>query len=451
MRIGMLTWESLHSIAVGGVAAHVSELARALANEGHDVHVFTRRGPGQPADQVVDGATYHRCSFWLSPDFVWETDDMCRSFIDRVLAVESEAGEFDILHGHDWLTAMSLAWTKNGDARRYIFTFHSTEYGRCGNQHWEGRSRAIRDREWWGAYTAHRVIAVSGRLKDEIQQIYRVPADKIQVVYNGVDVHRFDLPVDVGSVKERYGLGRMDPTVLFCGRMVWQKGPDILLEAIPPLLGHHPRAKCLFVGDGEMRWGLEQRARALGIRDAARFLGHRSGRELAELFKIADVVCVPSRNEPFGIVILEAWSAEKPVVATHNGGPGEFVRHGTDGLLVHDSPDSVGWGLGTMFLDFEKARWMGRNGRAAAEERFDWRTIGRQVANVYESTGAASAPSPGSGSHTHRKEPDDPRTHEHSRGQSRADTQAPPAPAGERVPRLLRVGPPQPYPLCPAP
>jgi glycosyltransferase involved in cell wall biosynthesis len=187
----------------------------------------------------------------------------------------------------------------------------------------------------------------------------------------------------MGDVKERYGLGRMDPTVLFCGRMVWQKGPDILMEAVPPLLGYYPHAKFVFVGDGDMRWGLEERARQLGVAHATRFLGHRNGVELIELFKSCDAVCVPSRNEPFGIVVLEAWAAGKPVVATRNGGPHEFVRHGIDGYTIYDNPDSVGWGLGTLFMDFERARQMGRNGRVAVEQRFDWEKIGRRTTDIY--------------------------------------------------------------------
>ena len=91
-------------------------------------------------------------------------------------------------------------------------------------------------------------------------------------------------------------------------KVAFQKGPDILLEAIPPLLGFHPHARFVFAGDGDMRWGLEERARQLGVSQAVRFLGFKSGLELVELYKSCDLVCMPSRNEPFGIVLLEAWA-----------------------------------------------------------------------------------------------------------------------------------------------
>jgi glycosyltransferase involved in cell wall biosynthesis len=92
---------------------------------------------------------------------------------------------------------------------------------------------------------------------------------------------------------------------------------------------------------------------------------------------------VPSRNEPFGIVVLEAWSAGKPVVATQRGGPGEFVWHGVNGLKIYDHPESVAWGVGNVFRDFEAARWMGQNGRFAAENTFTWDKIAEQTLGVY--------------------------------------------------------------------
>ena len=384
MRVALFSWESLRSVAVGGVAAHVSELARHLVAQGHDAHVFTRSAGGRAADEKSDGVRYHHCAFDRSPDLVEDTDSMCRSFVDRWHEVEDRAGRFDVLHAHDWLTAKTLAWSRNGVPRRRVFTLHSTEFGRCGNRHCDGRSSAIREREWEGTYHCDRMIAVSGHLRDEARAIYGIPAEKTHVVYNGVDVKRFDVAVDPGEVKRRYGMGPMDPTVLFCGRMAWQKGPDILLEAVPPLLGYYPHAKFVFAGDGDMRWGLEERARAMGVDHAVRFLGHKSGRELVEIYKSCDVVCVPSRNEPFGIVILEAWAAGKPVVATRNGGPSEFIRHGVDGFTIDDNKDSVGWGLGTMFADFDNARRMGCNGRKAVEKSFDWRRIASEVSHLYE-------------------------------------------------------------------
>ena len=173
--------------------------------------------------------------------------------------------------------------------------------------------------------------------------------------------------------------------VLFSGRLVLQKGPDLLVEAIPHILKFYPNAKFVFAGDGEMRAAIESRIHTLGVAHATRFLGFQCNGSLTNLYKACDVVCVPSRNEPFGIVLLEAWSAGKPVVSTRNGGPNEFVWHEVNGLKVYATPDSIAWGLGTLFTNFEWARWMGRNGRVAAESAFSWDAVAKQILSVYSS------------------------------------------------------------------
>jgi glycogen synthase len=103
MRVALLSWESLHSIAVGGLGVHVTELAAALARGGHHIHVFTRRALGQPAHDVKDEVHYHRCNYPGQDDFVDDVNAMCRAFVDRVFEVEDLVGPFDIIHAHDWL------------------------------------------------------------------------------------------------------------------------------------------------------------------------------------------------------------------------------------------------------------------------------------------------------------------------------------------------------------
>jgi glycosyltransferase involved in cell wall biosynthesis len=383
MRIAILSWESLHSIAVGGVGAHVTELAAALERKGHEVHVFTRMGHGQSHYDQIDGVHYHRCAFQLNYDFVEEINDMCRSFVHHVFQTEDFVGPFDVVHAHDWLAANAMIWIKQGRGRKGILTIHSTEYGRCGNNFYGGRSADIREIERAGTYCAHRVIAVSQALRNEIMWMYELPDWKVSVAYNAVNLHQFEGWLAPDGIKRRYGIDPMDPMVLFCGRMVYQKAPDLLVEAIPYVLRFYPHAKFVFAGDGEMRPHVEWRVHDLGVSHATRFVGFKSGWELVDLYKACDVVCVPSRNEPFGIVVLEAWSAGKPVIATKNGGPDEYVWHEVNGLKIHPHPESIAWGVGTLFTNFEWARWMGANGRTAVETVFNWDTVTDQVLSVY--------------------------------------------------------------------
>jgi glycosyltransferase involved in cell wall biosynthesis len=161
MKIAMLAWESLHSVAAGGVAAHVTELASALHRNGHNVCVFTRRGTGQSYYSRIDGVDYYRCSYPPHADFVEEVNNMCRSFVDHVFEVEDRFGPFDVVHAHDWLAANAMIWIKQGRSRKAVITIHSTEYGRCGNQFFGGPSERVRMQEHAGIKWADRVIAVS--------------------------------------------------------------------------------------------------------------------------------------------------------------------------------------------------------------------------------------------------------------------------------------------------
>jgi len=383
MRIALFAWESLHSIRVGGVGVHVSALAAALQRRGHEVHVFTRMGTGQSSYDAVDGVHYHRCPFPLSPNFVDEINNMCRAFVRECFAVEDGVGKFDILHAHDWLASNAVVWAKEGRGRRAVLTMHSTEFGRDGNRLFGGMAQRISDHERHGTYCVDRVIAVSNQLKNELKWLYQVPDAKAKVIYNGVNAQAFDYDVDPGSVKRRYAIGPLDPLVLFAGRLTVQKGPDILVRAMPAVMRYYPHAKFVFAGDGHMRGEICGLAHQLGVAHALRVLGQIGGGELIDIFKAADVVAVPSRNEPFGIVILEAWSAGRPVVSTKRGGPAEFVWHGVNGLHIDDTPDSVAWGLGTLLADYQRGCWMGRNGRAAVDAVFSWDCIAEQTESVY--------------------------------------------------------------------
>lgn len=383
MRIGLFSWESLHSIPVGGVAVHVTELAAGLERRGHEVHVFTRMGQHQPTYECVHGVHYHRCPFILTPDFVDEVNNMCRSFVQTCFDVEGVSGPFDIIHAHDWMTSNAAVWIKEARQRKFVFTMHSTEYGRNGNRFFHGAADRIQAHERHGTYCADHVITVSQQLRDEVAWLYQLPEHKTSVVYNGVNPRNFDYELDAGRIKEQYSIGPLDPMILFVGRMVVQKGPDILVRAIPYILNYHPNAKFVFVGDGHMRSEVYMMAHHLGVAHAIRLLGYRNGFDLSNLFKACDMVAVPSRNEPFGIVILEAWSAGKPVVATKHGGPAEFVWHEVTGLHIDTTPESVAWGVGTLLSDWHRGAWMGRNGRIAVDETFNWDRIAEQTEQAY--------------------------------------------------------------------
>merc|ERR1711879_247998 len=146
------------------------------------------------------------------------------------------------------------------------------------------------------------------------------------------------------------------------------KGSDLIVEAMPSILGAHGGAKAVFVGDGDAKMHCDHRSKELGVEGSCRFLGAMKGQELVDLYKACDVVVVPSRNEPFGLIVLEAWSAGKPVIVSDQVGCP--VNHFEEGLVVSCAPDGIAWACAELFRDFERAREMGRKGRVKAA--FDW-------------------------------------------------------------------------------
>lgn len=384
-RAALFAWESLHSVAVGGVAPHLTELAAGLERRGHEVHVYVRSGAGQAPYELIDGVHVHRVSFDLSSDFVQEITNMCNAMVHFMLETERFMdARFDVVHCHDWLAAPALINIKHNHNRPCVFTVHSTEYGRCGNKVFGGQSARIRGIEQEAVAIADRVIAVSGVLCDEIKAHYQLDWDKLRCVYNGINCLRYDGALwDPAEVRAKYGVGPLDPMVLTVGRMVVQKGIDILVEAVPSVLANRPDAKFIIVGDGYMKPEIEARAHELGVAGSIRFTGSMGGQGLVDLYKATDLVAIPSRNEPFGIVCLEAWASSKPIVVTQACGPRDFVWHDNDGYLVETNPEGIAWGITAAFSNFAHMKYMGERGRVKAAFQFSWNRIAGDTENVY--------------------------------------------------------------------
>jgi glycosyltransferase involved in cell wall biosynthesis len=341
-------------------------------------------GPGQKEYEVIDGVHYHRCSFGFNPNLIQEMHNMSKSMANAFFGCDNYSGGFDIIHGHDWHVVPALDEIKKTRNKRTIWTLHSNQYGRDGNQFHNGGAEAIHGLEWHGTYISDRLITCTQKMKDETKWIHKVPEDKIRVIHNGIQINKFNGFVDPGKVKSKYNIGPMDPTIVFCGRMTYQKGPDLLVEAIPGVLNDYPNVRFVFIGKGDMKNHLMNRVQHLGVAHATRFTGYLSENDKIDIMKSCDAVCVPSRNEPFGIIVLEAWAAEKPVIAIHGTGAGDIVWHDATGLKVYGYPNSIAWGVKSIFSDFDKARQMGKNGRHAAEKEFNWDKISKETLNVYQ-------------------------------------------------------------------
>ncbi|MEI2773108.1 MAG: glycosyltransferase family 4 protein [Candidatus Competibacter sp.] len=114
------------------------------------------------------------------------------------------------------------------------------------------------------------------------------------------------------------------------------------------------------------------------------FLGYVPRWQYIDLMRCCDILAVPSRNEPFGIVVLEGWAAGKPVVATTAGGPREFVWHDVNGFLVDANAGGMAHGIGSLLADHDHCRALGTNGRRAVEEKFNWDNVAAYTEGVYQ-------------------------------------------------------------------
>lgn len=384
MRVAMLSSESLHSISSGGLGVHVTELAAGLQRRGHEMHVITRRQEHQSHYDFIDGVHYHRVFHGLSDNYVECMDYMCKAMAHRFHEVTAMIGNFELVHAHDWLSANAMKYIMDGFGTRGILTMHSTEYGRDGNVFFDGFARWIRDAEAAGCHNANLVIAVSHFLADELRRIYQIAPEKIHVIHNGVNYHAFDGMVNPAEIKGRYGIGPMTPTIFCPGRMTLQKGMDMLVDAVPMVLASYPETKFIISGDGPEKDNVVRRAHEIGAAGAICFLGNLPRWDYIDVMRAIDIFVVPSRNEPFGIVVLEAWAAGKPVVATLAGGPREFIWHDVNGFLVNTDPAGLAHGIGSLLADHDHCRALGANGRRAVEDKYNWDTIAAYTEGVYQ-------------------------------------------------------------------
>ena len=382
MRIAVLAWESTHSIIVGGLAVVVSQHAEALAKLGHDVHLFTRWGEGQSDSEYINGHYYHRCKFDPGQNLLAFAHNMSKSFVTRLHEVERAYGRFDIVHSHDWHVVDALHDLRS-EGRVVVLTFHSTEYGRNGGRFgdwWEFRE--VSGKEWYGGYIANRITTVSNAMKNELCWLYKIPPLKIDVIPNAINSEEFQAKVDPGRIKEKYGIHPLAPTILFFGRIVDQKGPDLLVEAIPKILSNRWDTKFVFAGEGGLKQYLQHRVAELGVESSTRFTGWLPLPLLIELLNSADIVCIPSRNEPIGVVLLESWATGRPVVATDVGGLGENIENFVDGVKVYPYPNSVAWGINYLLNNPDAMKQISNNCMKKVE-KFRWTNVAKQLVKTY--------------------------------------------------------------------
>jgi glycogen(starch) synthase len=386
MRILMFSWEYPPHV-VGGLGKHAAELVPPLGNlAGLDLHLVAPRWSGGESREQVGGATVHRVDPPITEgDFytgAWQTNLRLEEYAQRLW---EEDGPFDLIHVHDWLVAFAGAALKRDYRAPLLSTIHATERGRGRGTLSSDQARAIHHVEWWLAYESWRVIACSEHMRDEIAEYFGCPQDKIDIVPNGVDTTRFDQlgGQDFSRFRNRYALP-FEQIVFSVGRMVYEKGLQVLLRALPLILAQQPSVKTVIAGKGSELESLRSLAWSLGVGEKVLFTGFIADEDRDRLFKIADCAVFPSLYEPFGIVALEAMAARCPVVVSEVGGLKDVVEHGETGITVYpDDASSLAWGIVHTLQHPEWSATRVENAYRVAREVYNWERIARMTADVY--------------------------------------------------------------------
>jgi glycosyltransferase involved in cell wall biosynthesis len=393
MRVLMLSWEYPPHI-VGGMGKHVMDLAPALVQAGVTVHVLTPSLRGGAAQEISpEGVHISRIEPPQMQDysFVSFARQTNTTLEQAARALQGEIGHFDLIHAHDWLVTPAGIALKHAWHRPLVATIHATERGRGQGHISNSQSEQINSLEWWLTYEAWRVIACSCFMADQLNEYFNTPRDKIDVVPNGIYVHPdpFVSPEERRLVRQRFVLNDQ-PLVFYVGRIVYEKGLHVLLEAWPRVLSVMPRARLLIAGMGDYLETLKRRAWELGIGNQVIFTGFISDEDRDKLYHIADVAVFPSLYEPFGIVALEAMAARCPVIVAETGGLPEVVKPHETGLTVQpNSPEALAWGILHTLQHPDWAHARAENAFREARDSFNWRSIAAVTTDVYQRTYAA--------------------------------------------------------------
>lgn len=385
-RVLIVSWE-YPPLIEGGLARHVRKLSEALVARDVEVHVLTRGGEESTVEEQIGGVQIHRIVEPERPTDLAEFVTWVERMNSDMLAAGVELGDridFDLVHGHDWLVAGACDHL----ARRFkcplVTTIHATEYGR--HQGWVDKhpQSHIHGVEKWMANRSDRVIACSSFMRDQIADIFSVEESRITVIPNGIDPEDLPAgdPAELADLRSQFAAPG-ENLVLLIGRLVYEKGFQLALEAMPRVIEEVPNTRFLVAGSGTHEAELHKQAKDLGLMEHGTFLGWIGDDVLHSLYRIADLTVVPSIYEPFGLVALEAMASECPCIAADTGGLREVVPLEGAGLRFRASdPEHLAEAAIQVLSDERLSQKMIAEGLAHIR-LFDWEDVAGRTLDLY--------------------------------------------------------------------
>lgn len=384
MKILMLTWEYPPRI-VGGIARVVNDLSKRLIKDGHEVTVVTYREGNAPYFEDDKGVKVYRVdNYMIHPNnFIDWILQMNFNMIAKANELIAKEGAFDVIHAHDWLVAYAAKTLKNSYDIPIVSTIHATESGRNTGIHDEVQ-RYINDTEWMLTYESTEVIVNSNYMKRELQSLFGLPFEKINVTPNGINVNMFNGIERDYDFRRQYALDN-EKIILFMGRLVYEKGVQHLISAMPKILNSYHDAKLVIAGKGGMIDELKAQVNAMGIGNKVYFTGYMDAKQVAKMYKCADVSVFPSTYEPFGIVALEAMLAGIPIVVSDIGGLNEIVEHGQNGMKSYaGNPNSLADSILELLYNPQLCDNVVKKAKAQVKNEFNWTKIAQDTHFIYQ-------------------------------------------------------------------
>ena len=389
-RVLLLSWE-YPPVIEGGLARHVRKLAEALVRQGVVVDVLTRGVGGESESgssgvAELGGVTVHRVR---EPS--WPRDlDRFVGWVDRMNHDMLAAGEalaegtsYDLVHGHDWLVANASAALADRLGVPYMTTIHATEHGR--HQGWvqDHPQSHIHAVEQWMARRADAVVVCSHYMRGHVADIFDIDERRITVIPNGVDPSDLRPVGDLQALRREFAAPH-EKLVLLVGRLVYEKGFQLALDALPGVIDQVGNVRFVVAGSGTHEQELKAQAKRLGLSPHGTFLGWIGDDALHSLYRIADLCVVPSIYEPFGLVALEAMASGCPCIVADTGGLREVVPQGERVGLRFNGGDAehLGVMIERLLVDGELRD---RLVTEASEYvlRFDWDDIAQRTGDIY--------------------------------------------------------------------
>ncbi|WP_416625686.1 D-inositol-3-phosphate glycosyltransferase [Micromonospora sp. LOL_023] len=389
----------------GGMNVYIVEVSRRLAEAGVEVEIFTRATAGgvPPVVEMSPGVRVRQvASGPLEPLPKEDLPAQLCAFTAGVLRAEAARapGYYDLIHSHYWLSGQVGWLAKDRWGVPLVHTAHTLAKVKnarlATGDRPEPASRIVGEEQV--VAEADHLVANTRTEAGELIDWYGASGDRVSVVEPGVDLDRFRpaapgrADAERAAARQRFGLPPGGRLVAFVGRIQPLKAPDVLLRAVAALRGRDPDAVAdltVVIAGGPSGTGLDQPgalidlAKALRVDDLVRFLPPLRGDALPALFRAADLVAVPSYNESFGLVALEAQACGTPVLAAAVGGLVTAVRDGYSGMLVdgHD-PDEWGRALGGLLAAPGLLRRLGQ-GAVAHARQFSWTRTAEGLLAVY--------------------------------------------------------------------